>query len=313
MSPPENRSYPRITIVTASYNQGAFLDQALASIHDQNYPNLEHIVIDGGSTDKSVEIIERYAPRLAYWHTRRDDGQSHAINAGFQRATGDIFAWVNSSDCLAPGALFTMARTFADVKQAAWAVGDCLWIDEAGNEVGRWTPGQITLPRVIDWGRNYINQPAVFWTRTLWERSGVLDESLHYAMDFDLWLEFFRHAEPRIVGSAIGVNRRHGCSKTSTVGVPMFDEYKIAIGKRLHGRLRRHATYAVARQAVDRANAAFFLRDDVECARCLAYAIRTTPRALLDPRFAAVLLKRTAGRRVVERWWALRARIAADV
>lgn len=304
---PHDTSTPRITVVTPSFNQARFLDAALTSIHAQNYPNLEHIVLDAGSTDGSVEIIERFAARLSYWHSRPDGGQSDAINFGFRRATGDILLWINSDDMLAPGSLLAMARAFSNPKAPAWGIGGCICVDADGRETRSWAPGRVTLDRTLDWGTAYIFQPAVFWTRALWEEAGPLDEALHYAMDFDLWLAFFARGAPVIVDSMIGVHRTHADTKTSGVGERLLDEYLVGIERRLTGARRRKAIHHVARQAVERANGAFFHRRREESRRYLRYAVRTSRRIVFDRRFIAVCVKHLVGRTAVEAWWKIRA------
>src|SRR4051794_2419788 len=123
---------PRITIVTPSFNQGQYLEQTLRSVLDQGYPNLEHIVVDGGSTDESVEVIKRYADRLAWWVSEKDAGQSDAINKGFARATGDVYGYINSDDFLYPGALEAVAKAYA--AGAQWMIGWVMTIEQDGGE-----------------------------------------------------------------------------------------------------------------------------------------------------------------------------------
>lgn len=301
---------PRITVVTPSFNQARFLRQTMESIHSQAYPNLEHIVLDAGSTDGSVDIIRAFEPRLAYWHSRRDSGQSDAINQGFSRATGDILTWINSDDLLAPGALFAMAAAFADPSAPAWAVGRCICIDESGNEMRRWESGPVTRDRSLDWGNHYLLQPAVFWTRALWDRCGPLDESLHYAMDFDVWLEFFRVAEPRIVDAAIGMHRSHGATKTSTGIDRTLAELGTAIDKRLSGWRRMRARHYLARQYARHANIAFFENANALSRRLLRGALGASMTTLINPRVYQVLAKHVVGRTMVDRWWRTRARLS---
>ena len=178
--------YPKITVVTPSFNQGAFLEETILSVLGQGYPNLEYIIIDGGSSDESVEIIRRYEDRLAYWQSKADGGQSDAINQGFDRATGAILAWLNSDDFYLPGTLFSVARKLrSGVPQILF--GNCIQICEGGTKVSgsdvEAGHTRLDLPFV-----DYIIQPSSFWTRQAWDLTGKLDHKLHYVFDWDWYI-----------------------------------------------------------------------------------------------------------------------------
>ncbi len=165
----------------------------MRSVLDQGYPELEYIVIDGGSTDRSVEIIRRYADRLAYWESCKDRGQSHAINKGMARATGDLRAYLNSDDLYLPGALHRVAEAWMEAPGAGLYAGHCITIDEAGEGLAKTYASDIeTLPDALDlwrvWyrGRNFV-QPEVFWTAGVAAAIGSIDEKRHFAMDYDYW------------------------------------------------------------------------------------------------------------------------------
>lgn len=185
--------YPKISIVTPSFNQGDFIEKTITSVISQNYPNLEYIIIDGGSADQSVEIIKKYSGHLTYWCSEKDNGQSDAINKGLARATGEIFNWLCSDDYLEPGALFKLAEAYqADPHAAGW-VGGCRWVDNNYNE--QW----VFYPHSLDFSnfaRNFngkqLSQPSCFLNaRILKEISGV-DLSFTYTMDFNLWLRMLQ-------------------------------------------------------------------------------------------------------------------------
>jgi glycosyltransferase involved in cell wall biosynthesis len=203
---------PRITVVTPSFNQGKYLEQTLRSVLDQGYPNLEYIVVDGGSTDDSVEIIQRYADRLAWWVSEKDRGQSDAINKGFARATGDVFGFINSDDYLYPGALDAVAKAWQG--GARWVIGWVMMLEADGGELPQ-LPERMASPS--DWFvRNPVPQQATFWAARFWKDVGQFREDLHYSFDYEYWLRlrFRAKAEPKLIHRCLGSYRLHESSKT---------------------------------------------------------------------------------------------------
>lgn len=181
--------FPKISIITPSYNQSQFLEQTILSVLNQNYPNLEYIIIDGGSTDRSVDIIKKYAHQLAYWTSEKDKGQSEAINKGLKRSTGEIITWLNSDDYYEPGSFAKVAETFADqriniVSGRGRQFKDTITI--------AFTKGvdvyEGNLAKTIGWVR--MDQPETFFRRKVIDEIGLLDERLHYLMDRDWWLKY---------------------------------------------------------------------------------------------------------------------------
>ncbi len=183
--------WPRISVVTPSYNQGQFIEATIRSVLLQGYPNLEYIVIDGGSTDESVEIIHRYAPWLAFWVSEPDRGQANAINKGFACATGEILAWLNSDDLYHPEALRSVGEAARANLQGMLFYGDSTLIDADAATLGGKSLTQFSLKRLLK-GQN-MSQPATFWRRCVLERLGGLDETLHYGLDFEFFLRIWSH------------------------------------------------------------------------------------------------------------------------
>ncbi len=186
---PENRFSPRITVVTPSYNQGQFIEATIRSVLSQNYPNLEYIIMDGGSTDNSVEIIRKYKPWITHWVSEPDRGQSHAINKGLNQGTGQIFTWLNSDDILLPGALWHVAEAYRSNPEAVAWVGSCHLIRPDGRIINTVVPKGLEREDLADWFYgSFFFQPSCFFSAPAWQEVGGVDESLYFAMDFDLWL-----------------------------------------------------------------------------------------------------------------------------
>lgn len=208
---------PKITLITPSYNQGDFLARTLMSVLDQNYPNLEFLVFDGGSTDNSVEIIREYADHLTHWESERDRGQSHAINKGFERASGDIIGWLNSDDTLLPGALQAVIETFAQHPEAGAVYGNFIYVDEDDHFMHRrHVFSRFSYNTLLH--HDYLGQPAVFWRKEVLSEIGPLNEGLHYGMDWDFFLRMRRATKMVHVKQDLATFRLHKASKTSAEG-----------------------------------------------------------------------------------------------
>ena len=218
---------PRITVVTPSYNQGDFIEQTIKSVLGQGYPDLEYIVVDGGSTDGTVDILKRYDGRL-HWTSEPDRGQSHAINKGLRIATGEVFAFLNSDDLYEPGALRKVGAFFVQHPEAAWLSGRCRNIDEQGREIRK----AITLYKNL-WLRlrsyavlqvlDYVAQPATFWRRRVIEKVGLFDEHLSYAMDYDYSLRLGPHFRLWVLNEYLACYRTHAKSKAGSSANAQFD------------------------------------------------------------------------------------------
>ncbi|MGD0712122.1 MAG: glycosyltransferase family 2 protein, partial [Bacteroidales bacterium] len=180
---------PKISVVTPSYNQGQFLEQTILSVLGQNYPNLEYIIIDGGSTDNSVEIIKKYAKRIYYWVSEPDNSQSHAINKGFDKATGDILCWLNSDDIYMPNILQYVAKNI-NIDEAQILTGNCIHFSESETE-GVTVQGCKTVQYFQEFdllNADFITQPSTFWTRKVLEKVGKLNEQMHFVFDWDWFI-----------------------------------------------------------------------------------------------------------------------------
>lgn len=225
----------KFSIITPSFNQRPFLERTARSILSQHGDfDLEWIVIDGGSTDGTPDLLHAMEdPRLC-WTSAADRGQSEAINKGMARAGGDVVAWLNSDDLYAHGALAAVAQAFDAQPAAQWLVGRCDVIDDQDRAI-RSTVTQYKDRALRRYAyrrllrENFISQPAVFWRRSFGQRVGPLDESLHYTMDYDLWLRMGRLTEPLFLDRVLAHFRLHRGSKSGQVNRRQFDEgYAVA-------------------------------------------------------------------------------------
>lgn len=210
--------YPKISIVTPSYNQGHFIEETILSVLGQDYPNLEYIIIDGGSNDNTVEIIKKYQHRLAYWVSEKDNGQSHAINKGFKIATGEILGWLNSDDLYMPNILGFVADQLKDNKDKI-LIGNCLHFRESENQgLYSWGSDTVLCAETYKLEQiDFIVQPSSFWSRKLWLSNGVLLEDFHFGFDW----EWFLRAQTNgfsfnAVHKCLSLYRFHDNHKSST-------------------------------------------------------------------------------------------------
>jgi glycosyltransferase involved in cell wall biosynthesis len=207
-------NFPKISIVTPSYNQGHFIEETIVSVLEQNYPNLEYIIIDGGSKDNSVEIIKKYEKHLAYWVSEKDKGQSDAINKGLKRSTGEIFNWLNSDDYYAANALKTVAELFADAKTEV-VCGKSRIFGKDYEYTGEPSQGFDIAANTFESPR--INQPATFFKMNIVREFGPLGVGLHYCMDLEWWMKYlFTHGKSaiRFTDEQLVNFREHENSKT---------------------------------------------------------------------------------------------------
>ena len=192
---------PLVSIVTPSYNQVDFLEETIRSVLSQGYPRIEYIIVDGGSTDGSLEIVQHYASQLAWWVSEADQGQTEAINKGFAHASGEILAWLNSDDTYLPNAIAEAVGFLQANPQAGMVYGDANLVDESGTVIGKFPARQTDYQRLMQ-GYVHIPQQAAFFRADLWRQVGPLDPSFYFAMDYDLWVRLARlaplHYYPRL-------------------------------------------------------------------------------------------------------------------
>jgi len=231
-----NKEFPLISIITPSLNQGMYIEDNIISVLNQNYPHVEHIIIDGCSTDGTIGILKKYKHLI--WVSEKDGGQSEAINKGFKKARGEIIGWLNSDDCYEPGAFFTVVAELHKVHGKYIVSGDCSVIDDRGNRVG-YCKGRFSDHKdlIKYWNRdNTIPQPSVFFYRDILDEFGYLDEKLHYGIDYEFWLRISKHRQIHYIEKPLAKIRVHDRAKSSP-GYEVFEREWFRVSKKYWGSL----------------------------------------------------------------------------
>jgi glycosyltransferase involved in cell wall biosynthesis len=208
----DGSAWPRVSVITPSYNQGQFIEETIRSVLLQGYPDLEYIIIDGGSTDESLEIIRKYAPWLAYYISEPDRGQTHAINKGWERATGEILAYINTDDCYLDGAIFTAAREFCVKPDVGMVYGTAIIVNER-NKLTTWKARPFDLKMMLTVG-NAVPQPAAFFSKSALQSAGYLDEEWHMIMDYEFCIRIGAQFPSVCVARTLAKFRNHPQSKS---------------------------------------------------------------------------------------------------
>ena len=234
MSTSQNTSRvpPLVSIVTPSLNMAAYLEETITSVLAQDYPAIEYIVMDAGSTDDTVSILKKYAGRLQYT-SQPDDGTADAINKGFARSRGSILAFLNADDTYLPGAISTAVSALSENPKVAMVYGEGDWVDERGDIISRYPTAPFDRKRLER--ECFICQPASFFRREAFEAIGGMDPKLHYTFDYDLWIRMARQFEIRKIDALLATSRMHAANKT--LGHPQAN-----VGETI-GLLRHHFGY----------------------------------------------------------------------
>jgi glycosyltransferase involved in cell wall biosynthesis len=221
----KEKNCPKIALVTPCLNSGKYLEHTIKSVLGQRYPQLEYVIIDGGSTDDTVDIIRKYESELSYWASEKDGGIYDALNKGFQKTSGEIMSWIGSDDMYHPKSFWTVAEIFSSFQDIRWLVGAATTYDEQGRAINVHESRRFVRYDFLDGDYQWLQQESCFWRRSLWEAAGSqLDTSLKYAGDFELWVRFFRHETLHVTNALIGGFRSRSANQLSLEGYHAYRE-----------------------------------------------------------------------------------------
>lgn len=301
---------PLVSIVTPSYNQGAFIEETILSVKNQNYPRTEHIIIDGGSTDNALDVIKKYEGTYNMrWVSEPDEGQSEAINKGWRKAHGEILAYLNADDTYMPWAIETAVKSLNDHPEISMVYGDCNIVNECNEVVGRCPATEFDVKEMIC-GRTSVPQPATFFRRAVLDEIGHLDTNLYMAMDFDYWIRIGLKFKVKYIPQLIANFRRYPGTKTVSEGYKSAPEYFYIIDKTFSNPKLPEEVKTLRRQAYSCAHLAagtdyHFQRQMKLARKHLIKSIMLYPPNLVRPWVAGYLVTSLLGRRVTDivvRW-----------
>ncbi len=242
----KDSNYPKISIVTPSYNQAQFLERTILSVLNQSYSNIEFIIMDGGSADKTVDILKKYNQKITHWESKRDKGQTYAINKGFRMATGEYIGWLNSDDYLEPNVLENIAKGFKTDVNIGTVLGKIFLVNGNGKKIGeRFNKEEITVDSLLN-GKVQVNQPGTFHRKIFLEKYGYLDESLNFAMDYELWIRLAQYSKFKQLDIFVANHRFHKLSKTQSEFIKFIPEIE-RIRKKYGGKFFCKKTYNIIR------------------------------------------------------------------
>jgi glycosyltransferase involved in cell wall biosynthesis len=238
--------FPKISIVTPSFNQGSYLEHTIKSVLNQEYPNLEYILMDGGSSDNSNDIITKYSSKFKFHVSLRDNGMYDAIQKGFEHSSGEIMAWINSDDIYVHNSFFVVAEIFSKYPQINWLTGSSSFLDEHNRIIKFETSPKWSKYKYYLHEYKWIQQESVFWRRPLWEKAGgKINTTLQVAGDFELWLRYFRHEKLYSVNAPLGCFRLRSKGQQS---MELMDLYLDEVNKILNNEPISHKDVKTLRQ-----------------------------------------------------------------
>jgi len=297
---------PLVSIVTPSYNQGAFLEETIRSVLEQDYEPIEYVVLDDGSTDDSLDIIQRYSERLSRWEVRANSGQAAALNAGLQQAQGELLGFVNSDDTLLPGAVSKLVAEFERDPQLWLVYGDAVYTDEHSRQTGPLTSREFDVVSMVRECDNHVVQPSSLWHRRAWEELGPFDEDAWYFFDFQFFLQFPPERVKRLA-APLATYRIHARAKSTGADAARLagDHERLArtffAGDRLPESARSAARPGRASAYLLGAEFAYEGLDLRRARRYVLRAVALQPSRLFAPRWASLLAKSTLPRSFVRR------------
>ncbi len=296
-----NSDSPKVSIITPVLNQVEFIETCIQSVLSQDYPHVEYWVMDGGSTDGTLDVIRRYEGKLR-WASENDKGQSSAINKGFRLAGGDILSWLNADDLLYPSAVSAVVEAFHQSPEVAVIYGDCDYVDPAGNVLGAYPARPFDYAALLVRAENYIPQPAAFFRKEVLESVGSLNEDLHYVMDFEYWLRIGARHPMKYLPIKLAALRLQPAAKTLS-SIPRFGEERVAVYQRLFERREVPAELlplkdkALANVYLRAAHSAFWGREVHQARGYLRQFIAKSPLGFLRPSFLKLAMFSAFGKK----------------